>query len=239
MNIKPMLVRFESAMGRDGLIEQMVLLPEKKKSSSKASESAKSLTLIVAYNGSPKSHAALDITLLMAHQTRLATSKEVTVQVVYVLDETQKSEPPDDLVSCSIDWKLLEFSSKSTLKSATCVVAKPKLNALATRLQMKLIESSPIKSTACQNNGFEQAERVLWQARCLVEEWGGSFVAHLRFGSVATQLREVVESEAADLLLLGCKSVNHPIVQQLGKNFPCPVLGIPHCTDDGLPSGHN
>jgi len=69
-------------MGLDDLIEQMVLPPAS--SSSDWAESTKSVNLVVGYNSSPSSQMALDITMWIAHQTRLATQKQVTVQVVYV-----------------------------------------------------------------------------------------------------------------------------------------------------------
>lgn len=232
MNIKPMLARLQSAIGRDDLIEQMVLRPAPKIPISKGAESSKSLTLMVGYNGSPSSHAALDTALLMAHQTRLATSKQVNVQIVYVIDENQSSALKDILKFDSVPEMALEFSSASTSKSGTPVLTPPKLNARTTSDRLTLIESNCRETTRCRNHSFEQADQILWQARCLVEEWRDTCTAHLRVGRVAAELRSVVESEAADLLFLGCHSVSHPIVQQLGSQFPCLVLGIPPAIDD-------
>ena len=241
MNIKPMLARVESAMGRDGLIEEMILLPEPKTPVSQATKSNKFLNFVVGYNGSPNSHAALDIALLIAHQTRLAASKKVTVQVVYILDENQSSNaPPEKIRNGSLNLMALEFSLASASRFASPVLSQPKLEGVRARLATpalkplptKSLESFSVEATFCQTNSFARAEHILWQARCLVQEWRESFNAHLRFGSLATQLREVVELEAADLLFLGCHSVTHPIVRKLGKKFPCPVLGIPHFIDD-------
>lgn len=161
MQIKPMLARLQSALGRDDLMEQMVLLPEPKQRSVKA-KLPEMTNLVVGYSGSPNSQTALDITLWIAHQTRLATQRQVVVHVVYV-------------------------------------------------------DSYP----------FQQADRILWQARCLADEWRGSLKAHLRVGALAAELKTVVAAESADLLLLGCRAADHPVVQQLAFDSSCPVLGIP------------
>lgn len=233
MNIKPMLVRLEGAMDRNDLIEQMLLLPEPASAASKWAESAKSVNLVVGYNASPRSQTALDLTMWIAHQTRLVTQKQVTVQVVYVIDEIQCSNCPDVLKSAdensSSTYQLPgEFSKASASKKpATSVLTKPKTQRLAVTKKRKSSEQRCSKVTFSKSDTFEQADRILWQARCMAEEWRGSFKAHLRFGEVATELRAVVESEAATLLFLGCNSVHHPIVQKLGSHFPCSVLGIP------------
>ena len=114
VNIKPMLERLQSAMGRNDLIEQMVLLPGTAPSAKTASN--KSVNLIVGYNRSPSSQTALDVTLWIAHQTRLATQKQVTVQVVYVVDESQNSQHGNDFMetytrSSSIEQMPLELAS--------------------------------------------------------------------------------------------------------------------------------
>ncbi len=221
MNIKPILARLQTTIGRDELSEEMLLLPGNKNWSAEEAESVKPLTLIVGYKGSPNSHAALDLSLLIAHQTRLATSKQVIVKLVYIIDENQICDRGDDFVSYTIEKNRTELIASSTSKSAIPVLTKPTISQVAT------IETSSINSPCSTNNSLLEAENVLWQARCLVEEWRDSFIAHLRIGKVAVELRKVVELEAADLLIVGCRSERHPIVQNLGADFPCPVLGIP------------
>lgn len=211
MQIKPMLARLQSATGRDDLIEQMVLLPEPKKPFSKKPQKAKAVNLIVAYDASPNSHTALDIAFWIAHQTRLATNAEVTVQAVYVLEDNSKSKHPN-ILSLPIQQPPLECQISEVSKSATQVLIQPQLQTMVTPLQ--------------------QADIILWQARSLAEEWQGSFKSHLRFGCISTELTKVVESEAADILFLGCNSVNHPMIEALGSNLPCAVLGIPSCIDE-------
>ena len=233
MNIKSMLVRLESTLNRNDLMEQLVLLPETAPAASKGINSTQAVNLVVGYNASPSSQTALDLTMWIAHQTRLATQNQVTVQVVYVVDEIQSRKCPDvfnlaDVSRSSIHPLPSGLPKTSTsTKSATSVLTKPKQQELALEYQRKLGRKCCPKATANQSDWFEQADHILWQARCLAEEWRGSFKAHLRFGDVATELRKVVDSEAATLLFLGCNSVNHPIVQQLDFNFPCAVLGIP------------
>ena len=230
-----MLVRLEGAMDRNDLIEQMVLLPEPASAASKWASSTKSVNLVVGYNASPSSQTALDLTMWIAHQTRLATQKQVTVQVVYVLEEHSNTQPSEVLNSSNLGGssphRLPGVLPKVSLsrKSAASILATPKAQRLAVVKEKKSAKKRRPKATSSNSKSdlFEQADRILWQARCMAEEWRGSFKAHLRFGNVATELKEVVNVEGATLLFLGCNSVNHPIVQQLGSNFPCSVLGIP------------
>lgn len=228
-----MLVRLEGAMDRNDLIEQMVLLPEPASAAAKWSSSCQSVNLIVGYNASPSSQTALDLTMWIAHQTRLATQKQVTVQVVYVVEQNQGSKSPDvsklSEVSSSSSHRIPEEVIKASLSSKfnKSVFAKPKPQMLAVVKEKKSAKKSRPKTTVSQADTFEKADRILWQARCLAEEWRGAFKAHLRFGDVATELRAVVDAEDATLLFLGCHSIKHFIVQQLGSNFPCSVLGIP------------
>ncbi|BAY99684.1 hypothetical protein NIES37_36670 [Tolypothrix tenuis PCC 7101] len=209
-----MLVRLQSTIGRDDLIEQMVLLPEPEKNSSIQGSTTKPVNLIVAYDASPKSHTALDIAFWIAHQTRLATNTQVTVQAVYVVADKQKSQYTD-ISSFSRNLTPLECPTSNVSKSVTPVLTQPKLTVIAPNLQEKSLAV------------IQQADQILWQARSLAEEWQGSFKSHLRFGSIATELKKVVELETADILFIGCRSIEHPIIRALGSDFPCAVLGIP------------
>ncbi len=219
MNVLPMLVRLEEALGCTNLAKQMVLLP----AASEKRTASQDINLAVGYNGSPKSQTALDLTLWIAHQTRLVTSRQVTVQVIYVVDlENQCGNSSLSSLSMGREMKRSRQMSSSSPTSDCKHVG----SAIAERC-----ESAIPNSRTCQVEQFDQADQILWQARHLAEEWRGSLKTHLRFGKVATELRDVVEAESASLLLLGCNSVNNSIIQQLGKDFPCPVLGIPQTSE--------
>ena len=232
MNLKTMLARFESALGCHNLAEEMVLLSEPKTPISPKEKLAKSVNFIVGYNSSPKSQIALDITLWIAHQTRLVTTEEVTVQVVYVLDESQDNYCED---MCNFaegnrsvgDRLLSDSQTSSSLNCAAPAINLPAAYIQSVSSRAAWLDAPYFRAISSQNNQYEIADRLLWQARCLAEEWRGLFKAHLRIGQVATELRNVVELESANVLFLGCNSVNHPLVKELGNNFPCCVLGIP------------
>ena len=99
---------------------------------------------------------------------------------------------------------------------------------LETGHRFSAVAELPARTTvSCQLNQFDQADLILWQARHMADEWRGSLKTHLRFGSVATELRCVAQTESAALLLLGCESAAHPLVEQLGTDLPCAILGIP------------
>ena len=235
MNLKTMLARFESALGYQNLAEEMVLLPEpqvQRSKKSKATKQAKTINFIVGYNSSPKSQIALDLTLCIAHQTRLVTTKEVTVQVVYVIDEAPKSYGENTCkvaVGNALAAKpnVLDLEEAFALNCAAPALALPTTEISSVSQRNTWIDPHYFQAVFGQNNEYEIADKVLWQARCLAEEWRGLFKAHLRIGRVATELRNVVELESATLLFLGCDSSNHSLVRELGNNFPCSVLGIP------------
>ncbi|HEY9640288.1 MAG TPA: universal stress protein [Coleofasciculaceae cyanobacterium] len=198
MTIQPMLLRLQSAFEPENLKTQVLLQPGLESFAS-AKRDRHSMNLVIGYNGSANSQTALDFALWMAHQTRLATRKRVAVHVVHVLD--QPAPPVTRHPSCAY----LQPQSQPTGATAT-LTRPPAIHA---------------------SQALEQADQILWQARCLADEWRGSLEAHLGFGDVATELRRVVESEQADLLIVGCNSPKHPLVRQLSSKFPCPVLGIP------------
>lgn len=235
MNLKTILARFESALGHQNLAEEMILLPEPKvpiPKKSKSTKAAKAINFIVGYNSSPKSQIALDMTLWIAHQTRLVTTKEVTVQVVYVLDE-----PPNSYVedtdnsgvgnSLAAKPEISDLDEISALNCAASAIGLLTAEIQSVSQRTTWIDPPYFRAIFCKNNDYEVADKLLWEARCLAQEWRGLFKAHLRIGQVATELRNVVESEAANLLFLGCNSAKHRLIRKLGNNFPCCVVGIP------------
>ena len=222
MNILSMLVRLQSTLGCSDLVNQMVLVPQTRLTDS---SSVSEIDLVVGFSSSAHSLTALDLTLWIAHQTRLATGKQVTVQVVYVVERPIVPKIPvfAEVDSCDHVWhRPLSHQTVATLEvdrgAGGCVTM-----AALPEVALPWVSAYQFEQAA----QFEQADRILWQARCLADEWRGSLKTHLRFGSLAAELRSVVQTEAAALLIVGCESADHPLVQELGQNFPCPVLGIP------------
>lgn len=168
-----MLLRLQNALAGDDQAQPVVFSTGCRSVDVAWSQPSELINLVVGYSGSPNSLTALDLTLCMAHQTRLATHRQVMVHVVY----------------------------------------------------------------AIQGKQFEQADRILHQARYLAQEWRGCLTTHLEFTEVAAGLRQVVMTEKADLLLVGCRSQKHPLVQQLSKTLPCPLLGLPQSLSAATPVG--
>lgn len=197
MNVLSMLARLQATLDRSDLVGKMLLIPSRSLELSPLT----AVNLVVGYSGSLKSQAALDLTLWIAHQTKIATSQQVTVQMVYVSEELVTVSP-------------VRSSRSSTGRTSVLAMPQPSI-------RQEVLEKS---------RQFEQADRILWQARCLAEEWRGALKTHLRFGQVGEQLIEVACQEAASLLILGCESAHVPLVRQLanqGKALPFSVIGIP------------
>lgn len=167
--LKPMLMRLQTSLGCDDLMQQMVLVSKPKKATPAVAIAGHTVNFVVGYSGSSNSQAALDLALWIAHQTRLVNQKSVLVHVVYVADQTR----PQTIAN---------------------------------------------------------ADRILWQARCLASEWRGSLNAHLRIGRVADELSQVAQETGAEALLLGCRTVQYELMRQLADRVPCTVLGLPKHT---------
>lgn len=219
MNILSMLVRLQGTLGRTNLMHEMVLLPQAKTKSTDTS--SESINLVVGYSNSPRSQTALDLTLWIAHQTRLATGKQVTVQVVYVVDDGIMNRIP----VFDAEPKSIGSHRKPNRQSQPQAAYCDRVSGTAVAEVTEAPAVQPAQFGMAEM--FEQADRILWNARCLAEEWRGSLKTHLRFGTVAQELKTVVQEEKASLLILGCESKDHPLVKQLDQKFPCPVLGIP------------
>ena len=226
-----MLARLQMTLDRTDLTERLILSEPRTSSFQSTALQIPTLqstglsvetgyTLVVGYSGSLRSQAALDLTLCLAHQTRLATGKPVTVQVVYVVEE--EAEAP-------------LYAPGSSVASVAVAAEPPgrRNRARTSVLAMPATRKTVTQEAHDRASQFEQADRILWQARCLADEWRGSLKTHLRFGSVAEQLAQVVEAEKASLLILGCESCRLPLIHQIVRqNLPCTVLGIPPIADD-------
>jgi nucleotide-binding universal stress UspA family protein len=226
VKIETVLSRLQNTLGQEDWVKQILLLRGVKSSIA----TRKTINLVVGYSGSSSSQAALDLTLWIAHQIRLVAKKPVTVHVVYVVEDLQSLQPASNLAIPS------SKESRSGLGRSAPVKGSQFGTGVATLMRSPL-ELSPTRTTICHTScqlspdlslsALEKADCILWQARCMAEEWRGSLDAHLRFGTVAGELRAVVESLRADLLVLGCNSANHPLIRQLTSCFPCPVIGVP------------
>ena len=228
MNISSMLARLQMTLDRTDLTERLILSEPRTHSLQSAALQIPTLqstglsveqgyTLVVGYSGSLRSQAALDLTLCLAHQTRLATGKPVTVQVVYVVEE--EAEAP--------------LYAPAALVPAISEPVGRRNRTRTSVLAMPVSRKTVTQEAHDRASQFEQADRILWQARCLADEWRGSLKTHLRFGSVAEQLAQVVEAENASLLILGCESCRLPLIHQIVRqNLSCTVLGIPPIAED-------
>jgi hypothetical protein len=213
MNIKATLARLGNALDGDNVSRSLLLLPGRDSTlCNSTDETSDSINLVVGYSDSENSQAALDLTLLIAYQTRLATRKRVVVQAVYVVDSIH----PIRKKTRSHSGNNRDLNPSSASISST-----------ATLLQQRRLTVNCVDARAAQIQCFDEADQVLWQARSFAMEWRGSLNTHLRFGNPALELSKVVQQEQASLMIVGCHSVEHPLVQQLEGYCDCPVIGIP------------
>lgn len=221
MNIKATLARLGNTMADNRAARELLLLsdhqiiaPSQTLGAAETGESD-TINIVVGYSGSRKSQVALDLTLLIAYQTRLATRKQVIVQTVYVLEgiyQTQKQ-----VFATAVGASARRGSEGGT---ATVSERKSRRNTI-----------NCVDVRAAQLQCFEEADQVLWHARTFATEWRGSLNTHLRFGAPAAELSKVALQEQADVMILGCCSAEHPLIEQLKDSVCCPVIGIPASLD--------
>jgi nucleotide-binding universal stress UspA family protein len=239
MNIKATLARLGNSMADGRAARDLLLLPglnlnvtdpdESGRIDANAIESgtinSDTINIVVGYSGSQNSQVALDLTLLIAYQTRLATRKQVIVQTVYVLEgiyQTQKH-----VFSAPMSYGNTVSSRRNgELGAATATLSERRTDKSALA-QARRHTVNCVDARAAQLQCFEDADQVLWQARTFATEWRGSLNTHLRFGSAAAELSNVAQQEQADLLIVGCRSAEHPLIEQLKLSTYCPVIGIP------------
>jgi nucleotide-binding universal stress UspA family protein len=238
MNIKATLARLGSAMADCRAARDLLLLSgsnitvaDQEPESSDLTDSD-TINIVVGYSGSQNSQVALDLTLLIAYQTRLATRKRVIVQTVYVLEgiyHTQK-QAFSAAANASASSTASPRRSSAEWGSATATLSERRTDKSGLALSRRHTVNC-VDARAAQIQCFEEADQVLWQARTFATEWRGSLNTHLRFGSPAAELSNVAQQEQADLMIVGCRSAEHPLIEQLKSFMGCPVIGIPTSPD--------
>lgn len=213
MHPKTILARLHCTLDPEISVDQLLLLP--RLAPPVTSPQTATTSLVVGYTGSPNSQAALDLAFCVAHQMQLATRQQAMIHVVYVVDcpdAAQQLQKRRSGKGGKADR--VSLAGKNSASSCgTALLKRPKAGAKA--------------GLKTEVSSLEKIDQVLWQARCLAEEWRGSFSAHLRFGSIATELTNFVHEEKAELLFLGCHDAQHSLVQALKTQAGCPVVGIP------------
>lgn len=227
MRIKSTLVCLGNALGWKDLATQIVLA-EGAKTLDVTATSTRNRNFVIAYNGSSKSQMALDLTLWIAYQTRLISQQKVFVHVVYAVDRrTKAAQAYSSALSSHPSASRASLLNKTGLPILSLGRRKtdaPNSFRTSTEACLPACHTSPPPATQTL---LDHADSILWQARCLAEEWRGSLEAHLRFGNEVEELQRVVQEINADLLVLGCNTSTHPIVQTLRSELNCPILGIP------------
>lgn len=104
------------------------------------------IDLVIAYNRSPNSQTALALMLWMAHQTGLATQKQVIVHAVYIVDDARSSQSKDSLPK---PWKL---------KSLTPISTRARQGATEARSRDTMVEPCRFNTMFCQPEHLEQAD---------------------------------------------------------------------------------
>lgn len=233
MKLKSTLVRLQNALGWDDLADRMVLSYGTQEDEAQTYDMPdavldQAMNVVIGYNGSPNSQMALDLALWIAYQNRLASPRTVMVHVVYVVDRRSPNRalphggaiPPHSpfrlMLSQAIgvpspppNRRHTDPPSSTSVNAKTCVA---------------VCEAAPPPATQTL---LDQADCILWQARCLAEEWRGALEAHLRFGDEQEELLRVMSEVNADLLVLGCGTPDHHLARALRDRVDCPILGIP------------
>jgi nucleotide-binding universal stress UspA family protein len=163
-------------------------------------------------------------------QHSLIEPEEINLLVGY--SNSQSSQMALDLtLYIALQTKLV--SQKSVTVQVVYVAEEPDLplpvpQSRRAARRAAVLDREAIRASALSKaEQFEQADRILWQARTLAEDWRGSLKTHLRFGNLAQELAQVALTENASVLVLGCRSTDDRLIRQLGRTFPCPILGIP------------